>query len=440
MAKLTREQIMVSEQMVQREVSIRQVARQLGVTEGALRYHFRKRAEGRDGEDGRRNQPTAVDGYEEAVDAILERFGCRRVTGEGRPVQARTVYELLGRDYSYSGSYRGVVRYLRRRYGVPPVRAYRRVETPPGVQAQHDWFEARTRIRGRETEVQALVGTLSHSRGRFCWASEDVTQLAWHTGHLALFDRYGGVPLWVRIDNLKTGVARGAGATAVLNRSYEAFARGCGFEIDPCRPRTASDKGKAERSVRTFRQAFGEVFRQDWVSWEAFQAGLDRRAWALMDRLTCPVTGTSVREAFEAERIVLQPLPTMAEPFDVVVSRKVSPDCLVSFEGRRYSVPFLWVGRQVEVLGTLKHVVIRAKGQEVARHPRGSRELLVLDPGHYEGESTERVVRPTPLGHRARLQMAGLSGPSRSALFLLPDPERITRPLDAYVQVVEALR
>ena len=44
MAKLTKEQIMVSEQMVQREVSIRQVARQLGVTEGALRYHIRKEA------------------------------------------------------------------------------------------------------------------------------------------------------------------------------------------------------------------------------------------------------------------------------------------------------------------------------------------------------------------------------------------------------------
>jgi hypothetical protein len=192
--------------------------------------------------------------------------------------------------------------------------------------------------------------------------------------------------------------------------------------------------------VRTFRQSFGEVFRQDWVSWEALQAGLDQRAWALMDRLTCPVTGTSVREAFEAERMVLQPLPTMAEPFDVVVSRKASRDCLVSFEGRRYSVPFLWVGQQVEVLGTLKHVVIQAGGQEVARHPRGSRELLVLDPDHYEGESTDQVIRPTPLGHRARLQMAGLSGPSRSALYLLPDPDRVARPLDAYVQLVEALR
>ncbi len=36
-----------------------------------------------------------------------------------------------------------------------------------------------------------------------------------------------------------------------------------------------------------------------------------------MDRLTCPVTGSTVAEAFGVEQRALQPLPTMAEPFDV---------------------------------------------------------------------------------------------------------------------------
>lgn len=45
------------------------------------------------------------------------------------------------------------------------------------------------------------------------------SQLACHTAHLALFERYRCVPLWVRIDNLKTSVASGAGANAVLNRA-----------------------------------------------------------------------------------------------------------------------------------------------------------------------------------------------------------------------------
>lgn len=439
MAKLGEEQVMVARQMVERGVSLRQVASQLGVTEGALRYRLRKLAAG-ERVDGRSRKPTAVDGYALAVATVLERLGCRRVTGLGRPVQARTVYEVLVREFDYPGSYQSVVRHLRCRYGLPPVRAIRRVETPPGVQAQHDWFEVATELGGERVRLSILVGALSHSRARFAWASRVASQLAWHTGHLELFRRYGGVPLWVRIDNLKAGVAAGAGPTAVLNASYRVFAQACGFQVDPCRPATGSDKGKAERSVRTFRQAFGDLFRRSWDDLVSLQWALDERAGRLAERLRCPITGTSVAEAHQAERFVLQPVPAMGEPFDVVVARRVSRDCLVSFEGRRYSVPFAWVGREVEVMGTLTAVVIRAAGAEIARHPRHTRRLLVVEPDHYEGDSTERVVRPTPLGQRARLQLASLCGPSFEHLIRLPDAAALVRPIAAYAQLVEAAR
>ena len=192
--------------------------------------------------------------------------------------------------------------------------------------------------------------------------------------------------------------------------------------------------------MRTFRNSFGEVFRRGAGSMDELQALLDGEADLLLDRLECPVTGSSVREAWQAERPLLQPLPSMVEPFDVLVGRKVQRDCLISFEGRRYSVPFTWIGRRVEVWGTLNHVVIRGEGEEVARHARGTRQRLLIDPGHYEGASTDRVERPTPLGRRAQLQMAGLSSSSRKALLDAPERERIARPLDAYVQIVEAHR
>jgi transposase len=437
MSKLTKEQIMVGAGMVARGTSIRRVAGQLGVAEGTLRYQMRKARDSRP--DGRARQRTALDGFEPVVDAILERLEDGRKEGTGRPVQARVVFEILQRDYRYHGSYHAVVRHLRRRFGVPPVRALRRVETPAGVQAQHDWFDAQVRFRGNErVTLRLLVGTLSYSRARFCWASFEANQLAWHTGHLALFRAYGGVPLWVRIDNLKTGVVRGAGSTGVLNRAYAVFARECRFEIDPCRVRTPSDKGKDERSVRICRDAFGALFHESWSSIESLQESLHERSHELMDRLQCPITGTSVREAFESERLVLQPLPAMSDPFDVVVARRVQRDCLVSFEGRRYSVPFTWVGRNVEILGTHAHVVIRADGREIARHVRHTRERLILEPAHYEGESTDHVIRPTPLGLRGRLQVAGLSGASQRTLLLLP--QRVSRPLDTYVRMVEAAR
>src|SRR5690606_39308310 len=53
--KLTREQIMVAEAMIQRGVSIRHMAKQFGVREGALRYRLRQLAEG-ERPDGRSRQ------------------------------------------------------------------------------------------------------------------------------------------------------------------------------------------------------------------------------------------------------------------------------------------------------------------------------------------------------------------------------------------------
>ena len=150
-----------------------------------------------------------------------------------------------------------MVRHVRRKHGKPRLRAIRRVETPAGVQAQHDWFEDRIPIGAKRPKLALLLGALSYSRAKFCWPSEDQTQLSWHTGHHVLFGRYGGVVLWVRIDNLKTGVSGGAGPTAVLNRSYDAYARMCGFGVDACRAGKGSDKGKVERAVRTLRESFG---------------------------------------------------------------------------------------------------------------------------------------------------------------------------------------
>jgi hypothetical protein len=256
-----------------------------------------------------------------------------------------------------------------------------------------------------------------------------MTQVAWQTGHLALFTRYGGVPLWVRIDNLKTGVATGAGPTAVLSPAFQTFARACGFAVDPCRAATGADKGKVERAVRTDRGVFADLFVADWSSLEALQAALDHRAAELHAQRRAPLTGTPVADALGAERAVLQPLPTLHEPFDCVVARRVSRDCLVSFEGRRYSVPFATVGRVVEVRGTAQHVVILTDGRELARHARHTAARLVLRPEHYDGESTPTVRAPTPLGRRARLQLEGLPG--------LPLPATVSRPLSAYIALVE---
>ena len=402
---------MIAQEMIDRSVSVRQVALQLGVDESTLRYRLGRPPEA---VDGRAVRATALAGWDERIDAVLTRFGDARLVPEGSGhCEAQTLHGMLVREHGFTGSYQAV----------------RRIETPAGVQAQHDWFDFESVIAGERRALHGLIGTLSHCRATFVWISPTMTQLAWQTGHLALFTRYGGVPLWVRIDNLKTGVASGAGPNAVITPAFATFARTCGFAVDPCRARTGSDKGKVERAVRTDRGVFADLFLAEWATLEQFQHALDARAVERHDHRRSPMTGTTITEALAAERPLLQRLPTVHEPFDCVVARRVSRDCLVSFEGRRYSVPFRAVGRTVEVRGTAQHVVVLAEGREVARHARHTTARLVLVPAHYEGESTPAVRAPTPLGRRAHLQLAGISG--------LPAPSAVARPMSAYIALVE---
>ena len=418
---------MIAKEMVDRDVSVRQIALQLGVDESTLRYRLERPV---DAPDGRTVRATALAGWDARVDAILTRFDDARVVEGGTGAcEALMLHARLVEEQQFTGSYQAVRRYLKRRFPGGPVQAVRRVETPPGVQAQHDWFDFDGVIAGERRALHGLIGTLSHSRATFVWASLTMTQLAWQTGHLALFTRYGGVPLWVRIDNLKTGVASGAGPTAVITPAFEIFARTCGFAVDPCRRATGSDKGKVERSVRTDRGVFADLLRHDWPSLDGLQSALDERAVRMHLHRRCPMTGTSIATAHAAERVLLQPVPTVHEPFDCVVARRVSRDCLVSFDGRRYSVPFASVGRMVEVRGTAQHVVILAEGRELARHARHTAARLVLVPTHYDGASTATVRAPTPLGRRALLQLAGCAG--------LPAPAAIARPLDEYIALVD---
>jgi transposase len=140
MARLRREHVIVAQEMVAREVPVRQIARDLGVDESTVRYHV---ARGVDAPDGRGDRPSIMDDWQERVTAVLQRFADPRTGGDAAaPVEASVVHGVLRREFGFTGSYQAVRRYLTRTYPAAPVQAVRRVETPPGVQAQHDWFDA----------------------------------------------------------------------------------------------------------------------------------------------------------------------------------------------------------------------------------------------------------------------------------------------------------
>jgi transposase len=399
-----------------------QIARTLGVTEGAVRYHLRRAAAG--ATDGRRGKPHKADPLAHVIDHWVH-DGRPAVAGEAppRPNNIRALYDHLVHEHAYGGSYRSVLRFVRAKYPAPRLRPFRRVETPPGAQAQADWGELAGLDIGRGPQaLYAFVMVLSHSRKEVVIWSERMDQLAWHHAHNEAFRRLGGVPAVVRIDNLKTGVAEGAGPWGRVNPAYRSYARCVGFHVDACLPRCPEDKGKVGAIQRRLR------LHGPYPGLAALQGDSDEQRARWDERRTCPATGLSVQDSWLQEQLLLRPLPLLPEVFDVAVTRVVQRDCTVSFEGRAYSVPFVLCGLAVEVRGCAATVQVIHEARVVAEHPRASRERIVLDPAHYEGPGDGRVAPPVPLGRMGR----------RLQEIVRQPVER--RPIDLYAALAEVAR
>lgn len=404
-AKLDREAIVAIRKLADLGQSNSVIARQFGVTEGTVRYHRKRASEGHI--DGRSLQPCAAAPHHAVIADWVGLHGSLNLAD---------LHEFLVAECRYEHSLRSVQRYVARTFPQPRTRSRRRVETPPGAQAQVDWATFNgVRIGQRDVDLLAFLLQLSHSRFNVCIWSERKDLLAWLDVHNRALRFLGGVPAVLRVDNEKTAVSRGAGAWGEINRAYRRYAETARFHVDACPPRQPQTKGKVERRVRDLRKHADPRCRE-WRSLEELQEWSFDKDLQSAQRRRCPATGTSVWDAFVEERRHLGPLPILPEPFDLVATRRVGRDCLVSFERRQYSVPFEFVDRSVEVRGCAQVVQIFADARIVAEHPRHTRSQICLDERHYEGESTDRVLAPAPLGRMGRRlqEIAALAPEARS--------------------------
>ena len=72
--------------------------------------------------------------------------------------------------------------------------------------------------------------------------------------------------------------------------------------------------------------------------------------------------------------------------------------------------------------------VVETARRVIAEHPRHGRERIVIDPCHYEGEATNTVLPPVPLGRMGR----------RLQELMALTPQQ--RPLDLYAALAEVAR
>ncbi len=353
-------------------IPARAIAREVGVSRNTVRAVLAS-----DGWEGYSRAHTCgkdLEPHRPAVEAGLRRGlrGCRLLR--------------LVRDAGYEGSQATFYRWLHQvKEAVKPRPAACRFETDPGEQAQFDWSPYTVLLGGEPTDVFVFSLLLGYSRRVHWFPSLADNMDAIFEAVVAGFAHFDGCCRSLLVDNAKAFVLRHRGSDLAWN---ERFLSLCGhFGVQPIAgtPGHPQSKGKVENpfsSLETWVITGGE-----WRDFEHFQGeiALFEADWEQR------IHGTTKQrpiDRFEEERGLLLPLPP--DPWSVLARefRQVSNDCLISFGGVRYSVPWEHAGQKVRVRASQGRqlVVCDAGGVEIARHvkqPSGAPPVIAS--AHYEG-------------------------------------------------------
>ncbi|MCW2718869.1 MAG: Integrase catalytic region [Pseudonocardia sp.] len=285
------------------------------------------------------------------------------------------------------------------------VRVLRPDEVEPGAEGQVDygklgmWCDPQT---GRRRAVWAFVMVLACLRHMFVRPVLTMDQQAWTQATVDAFVFFGGAPVRLVPDNLKTGVERPDLYDPQLNRSYGELAAHYGVLIDPARARKPRDKPRVERPMPYVRDSFwrGREFtslagmQADALRWCVEVAGT--RACRALDGAAPGVVFATV------EQPALLALPRSQFELASWSRPKAGPDIHIKVGKTLYSVPWRLIGQHVDARATAHTVQVFHDGALVKTHiakPRGKQTHT----GDYPPEKIASTCAPRPgVGNKPR--------------------------------------
>ncbi len=187
---------------------------------------------------------------------------------------------------------------------------------------------------------------------------------------------YGGVPLAIVPDNLKSAVIKSSKYEPTLNETYEHFAYHYSTAVLPARAYKPKDKSLVEGAVKiAYRRVYAEINGKEAYS----LSELNKMIWeALEKHNNTMLTGRpySRRQLFdEVEKSVLQSLPGFRFEYKYRQMCTVSPNGHVCLREDKhyYSVPYEFIGKKVKMLFNRNYVELFFKYGLIARHERVKR-------------------------------------------------------------------
>lgn len=225
---------------------------------------------------------------------------------------------------------------------------------------------------GEITKAQIFVGVLGASGYTFVHATYSQKQRDFILSHTLAYDFFGGTPLIVVPDNLKSAVIKHSKKDGiVINESYASLARHYNMAVSPARPYKPKDKSKAEQGVQGIQRWILAVLRhQTFFSVDE----LNDEISLLLDKYNNKIVKRFNKSRFEMflelDKPFLQSLPNERYIYKEFKEATVSQSYHIFLEGCEYSVPYKYLGFKVFVAYSNQSVSIYYKGIQIALHPK----------------------------------------------------------------------
>lgn len=254
----------------------------------------------------------------------------------------------------------------------------------PGEEAQVDFgYMGRFLKNGKMVKVWCFAMTLSYSRYSWWQLVTDQSVATFIRCHIHGFEFFTGVPMTVKIDNLKAGVIHPSFYEPVYQRQYAEMLAHYGAGPITARPRRPQDKGKVESAVKYVKNNFLPPRRK--LTYR--QLGEELTDWTgqTANRRRHGTTRKVPRSVWQhLERPVLQNLPSQRYQLWDLQLRKVSQLGHIAYRYNYYSVPSEYAGRQVSVQCNGSLVAIYYENQKLTVH------ALCTGTGHYISRDEHR--------------------------------------------------
>jgi transposase len=177
---------------------------------------------------------------------------------------------------------------------------------------------------------------------------------------------YGGVPLALVTDDLKSAVTKASRYEAVLNEDFAAFGEHYGIALCPARGYKPKDKALVENAVKlTYRHIYTRLEGRKYSDLHSLNLAL-RSAFEIYNNKQFPSKSYSRRDHFEdVEKDVLRPLNPIR--FEVRTHLQVTVNryghVRLKEDNHSYSVPHIHIGKKVNSHG----YIVRTSGIDTTR-------------------------------------------------------------------------